>query len=96
MPKTETLTLEISEDLVAAMRDAVRDGEYRSDAAVVTDALQGWTVDRLLRNEENVARLRAAVQRSIDHDVYVPMDEVFDRLDAKYSAMIDAETQAKS
>jgi Arc/MetJ-type ribon-helix-helix transcriptional regulator len=95
MPKTETLTLEIPEDLVAAMRDAIHDGEYRSDDAVVTDALKVWTVDRGLRGEQNATQIRDAVQQSIDQGVYKPVDEVFDRLEAKYQAMVDAETNAK-
>ena len=92
MAKTETLTVEVPEELVAAMRGAVHDGKYRSDDEVVSEALSRWNQDRALQDEDT-ARIRAAVQEAIDHGVYVPMDEVFDRLDAKYQARVDADTK---
>ncbi len=94
MLKTEILTVELPEELVAVIRSAVHDGEYRSDDEAVCDALQTWKAQRN-PHDEDTAHVRIAVKEAGDHGVYVPMDEVFDRLEAKYQAMVEAETNAK-
>lgn len=69
------------EDLV---RELVESGRYASASEVVRDSL------RLLeeREEQRKARLdalRAAIEMGAKSGAGVPADEVFDRLEAKYS-----------
>jgi Arc/MetJ-type ribon-helix-helix transcriptional regulator len=90
MAKTETLTVEVPEELVAAMRGAVHDGDSLSDDEVISDALTRWNENRTL-HDEDTARIRAAVQEAIAEGGYLSVEEVFEPLKARYQEMIDAE-----
>ena len=41
-------TLDRSDDVADAMREAVRSGEYPSEAAIVAEALETWRTNRVL------------------------------------------------
>lgn len=87
MVKMETLTVDLPADVMAKVRGAVEDGEYRSENDVVSDALIAWASQRGEATED-VAWLRQAWQESVDDGApYVPMEEVMDRLEAKYKAI---------
>jgi antitoxin ParD1/3/4 len=87
MVKTETLIVDLPVEVMAKVRGAVEDGEYGSDNEVVSDALLVWA-SRRGNETEDVEWLRQAWQESIDDGApYVPMEEVMDRLEAKYKAI---------
>ena len=86
MAKTETVTVELPEELMASVRGAVEGGEYGSSDAVVAEALMDWSVRR---GGDDVAWLREKWEEAVtDERPHVPVDEVFDRLRARYAAMI--------
>jgi len=90
MPKTETLTVDLPVELLAQVRGAVEHGDYRSSNEAVADALLDWSVTRSIEAED-IGWLKQAWQEAIDdNSPHVPMDEVFDRLKARYQAMIVA------
>jgi Arc/MetJ-type ribon-helix-helix transcriptional regulator len=87
-PKTETLTVNLPVELVAQVRGAVEHGEYRSDNEAISDALLDWSARRG-SGAEDTGRLRQAWREATEVDApYVPMEEVFGRLKARYKAMI--------
>lgn len=59
MPQAEKVSVALTPELAAAMRQAVADGEYASASEVVRDALRGWRLRRVERAEA-VATLRDA------------------------------------
>lgn len=80
MPKTETLTIDVPTELADQVRNAVGRGEYSSNDEAVSDALAAWSASRDLDTEY----LRRAWQEAENSGPSIPMDEVFDRLEAKY------------
>jgi Arc/MetJ-type ribon-helix-helix transcriptional regulator len=91
MAVEETLSVTPPAHVLAEVRKAVLDGEYASSDAVLQAALSDWTVSRALESEEYRKYVHAAVQEALnDNSPGVPMDEVFDRLEAKYRALAEA------
>jgi len=87
MPQTETLSVALPAEIIAEVRESVEAGEYASSNELVREALQEWSVRRHLEIAD-VAALRNALEEVDSPDtVYLPMDEVFDRLEAKYKAL---------
>jgi antitoxin ParD1/3/4 len=87
MAKMETLTVNLPVEVMAKVRIAVEDGDYDSDSDVIFDAILAWS-SRRGDATEDVVRLRQAWQESVDDGApYVPMEEVMDRLEAKYKAL---------
>jgi antitoxin ParD1/3/4 len=64
----------------------VKSGRYNSKSEVVREGLR-LLADREQEREARVAELRAAFREGIESGPRVPADEVFDRLEAKYSRM---------
>jgi len=93
MIKTETLTVDLPVEILSKVRGAVEDGEYRSDNDVVSDALMVWASRRGAETEDT-EWLRHAWQQSVEDGApYVPMEEVMDRLEAKYKAIAAEQTE---
>lgn len=59
MSQVEKVSVALTPELAAAMRQAVADGDYASASEVVRDALRGWRLRRMERAEA-VATLRAS------------------------------------
>src|ERR1043166_341479 len=49
MSNVQKLSVALTPELIAAVRDAVETGEYTSTSEVVRDALRGWSVRRATR-----------------------------------------------
>jgi len=87
MTKLETLTIELPAVLVEQVRSAVAQGEYRSANEAVSEALGDWSARR--DPGFDTERLRAKWQESVeDERPHQTMDEVFDRLEARYGAQV--------
>jgi Arc/MetJ-type ribon-helix-helix transcriptional regulator len=78
--KTELITLELPVEVVAAVRRAVERGDYPSMGEAVSDAVLHWAP-----GDEATDQLRSAWQEAVSRSgPYLPVNEVFDRLEARY------------
>lgn len=91
----EKISIALPPEMVAIVRSAVETGEYASSSEVVRDALRDWTHKRRLQRQ-GVAELRQVWQQAMNNKAPgVPADEVLDRLERKYQAIVDAAGSAK-
>ena len=90
MSSVEKISIALPPEMVAQLRQAVETGEYASSSEVVRDALRDWTRKRQLQ-QNGVAELRQLWQQArADDTPGVPADEVLDRLERKYQALVNA------
>jgi len=96
MPTIEKISIALPQGMVAALRQAVEDGEYASSSEVVRDALRDWNHKRELRRQDLNA-LRLAWKEAIDNPgPIVDPEEVFDRLKKKYRNIAKTRNVTKS
>ena len=50
MSNVQKLSVALTPELIAAVRDAVETGEYTSTSEVIRDALRGWSARRATRD----------------------------------------------
>jgi antitoxin ParD1/3/4 len=90
LPTVEKISIALPPEMVAKVRQAVSTGEYASSSEVVRDALRDWTHKRQLQ-QNGIAELRQLWQQARqDKTPGVNADEVLDRLERKYKAMVKA------
>ncbi len=90
MPTVEKISIALPPEMAALLRQAVATGEYASSSEVVRDALRDWTHKRQLQ-QNGIAELRALWHEAREKNgPYVPADEVMQRLERKYQAIVDA------
>ncbi|TDM05455.1 MAG: CopG family transcriptional regulator [Ideonella sp. MAG2] len=90
MAIAEKISIALPPEVVAALRSAVATGEYASSSEVVRDALRDWTYKRSLR-QQGIAELRQVWCEALqDKRPGMSADDVLDRLERKYQAMVDA------
>ncbi len=65
MPNVEKLSIALTPEMVAFVRDAVESGEYASSSEVIREALRDWKQKRLLQLQ-NIDELRHLWQEGID------------------------------
>jgi antitoxin ParD1/3/4 len=95
MPSIEKISIALPQEMVAALRQAVEEGEYASSSEVVRDALRDWTHKRKLR-QQGVEELRRAWQEALNHHgPVVDAEEVLDRLEKKYRTLAAARSTKK-
>jgi antitoxin ParD1/3/4 len=83
------ISADLGEKLEAVVNDLVANGRYNSKSEVLREGVR-LVQEReaaLARFFEDIEKGRDSVRRGKVHDA----EEVFDRLEAKYQAMIDAE-----
>lgn len=65
MPNVEKISIALTAEMAATVRDAVNSGEYVSASEVVREALREWKLRHSLRREE-IEQLRKSWQKGID------------------------------
>ncbi len=89
MGKHQTISAEISEAMALSIREAVESGDFSSAGDVVRHALTEWRIaERMpsITHETLEGMLEAGLAGPS-----IPAEEVFDRLEARYAAMIAAQ-----
>lgn len=92
MGKHERISTDLPTYMVSELRAAVASGEFASTDEAVREALTHWLVARTM-GPMTVDELRLSLQREIN-EPGLDADVFFDRLEAKYRAMSEAD-QAK-
>ena len=86
----EKISIALPPEMATLVRQAVETGEYASSSEVIRDALRDWNHKRRLR-EQGVDELRQVWQQARDDPrPAVAAEEVLDRLERKYQAMVNA------
>ncbi|ESQ79980.1 type II toxin-antitoxin system ParD family antitoxin [Asticcacaulis sp. YBE204] len=91
-PRVEKVSIALTADMAAMIRQAVDGGEYASASEVVREALRDWKYKQQQR-EQKIAELKALIDEG-EASGYVPAEEAFDKLIAKYRAMIKDDAAA--
>jgi antitoxin ParD1/3/4 len=87
MANVEKLSITLSKDMVEAIRDAVDSGDYATTSEVIRDALRGWRFRRITVDPSDTATIRKLVEEGMNSGPSVDAEEVFDRLERKYTAL---------
>lgn len=76
-----------TDDVAEAMREAVRSGEYPSEAAIVTEALETWRTNRVLDAIDPVW-LKRMYDEGVASGIHGPLneDEFIAELKAEFPA----------
>jgi antitoxin ParD1/3/4 len=64
MAEIERLTITLPSDMAAALKDAVKGGDYASTSEVVREALRDWKMKRALQLHE-LAALKADIDKGL-------------------------------
>jgi antitoxin ParD1/3/4 len=73
MPDVQKVSVALTGEQVAAMKQAVETGEYATTSEIVREALREWQWKRELREEE-LEQLRAAWEKGKASGPAVPVD----------------------
>jgi antitoxin ParD1/3/4 len=79
MPKIETLNVDLTSEMAAAVRKAVEDGEYASASEVIREALREWKQHRTDR-EQAIEKLGRLWDEGINSGPAIEADEVWEEL----------------
>lgn len=79
MSNIERLTVSVSSDMAAILRDSVNDGVYASTSEIVREALRDWTRKRD-QEQHDLEALRALVREGDASGPGIPASEVFDEV----------------
>jgi antitoxin ParD1/3/4 len=83
MANVEKLSVALTQDMAAEVRDAVASGDYGSVSEVIRDALRGWRLRRKIETVET-GELRRLVLEGIESGPGLDADAVFSRLRARF------------
>lgn len=73
MANVEKLSIALTPDMAAVVREAVDSGDYASASEVVRDALREWKLKRAVESEV-IAELRRLWQEGLDSGPAEPLD----------------------
>ncbi|MCW9681323.1 type II toxin-antitoxin system ParD family antitoxin [Dolichospermum planctonicum UHCC 0167] len=51
MPNVEKISIALTQEMAALVRDAVKSGEYASSSEIIREALRDWKYKRLLQSQ---------------------------------------------
>ena len=88
MANVEKLSIAVTPEMAALMREVVEAGEYASTSEVVRDALRDWEYRRKQRDHAS-QELRLAIQEGIDSGPSVDGEQAMAQLIADLEAMSD-------
>ena len=83
MAHVEKLSVALTRDMVAEVREAVASGDYGSVSEVIRDALREWRLRRKIETIE-AAEIRRLVSEGIESGPGLDADAVFSRLRARF------------
>ena len=77
MSKVEKVSIALTHDMLASVKDAVASGDYASSSEVIRHALRDWNVRRALEQQQ-IAELRQLIAAADEsgYEPYTGMDEI--------------------
>jgi antitoxin ParD1/3/4 len=84
MSNVQKVSVALTPEIVAMLKDAVDTGEYTSTSEVVREALRAWKMRRT-EHEMEIAELRRLWNEGIDSGPSIKAQPVFRRLRYKYA-----------
>jgi antitoxin ParD1/3/4 len=90
MSNVQKVSVALTPEIIAMLKDAVETGEYTSTSEVVRDALRTWKARRTV-HEINAEELRRLWKEGIASGPSAEGDGVFSRLRDKYAKQAAAE-----
>lgn len=79
MSKLERITITLSADMAATLRDTVEEGEYATASEIVREALRDWTRKRD-REQRDLNALRELIRAGDQSGPGTPAEDVFAEL----------------
>jgi len=73
MPTVEKITVALTKDIAASVREAVDRGEYASTSEVVREALRAWKLKRTTE-QEWLSQIRRAWRAGVESGSAGPLD----------------------
>ena len=86
MATIEKISVALTAEMAALVREAVASGEYASTSEVVRDALRDWKLNRVLRDLQ-IAELRRLWEEGLASGPSRDGEEAFAELKRRYEAM---------
>lgn len=84
MSAAEKLSITLPADMVSVIKAEVQTGRYASTSEVLRDAMRMWLRQEEIHSEQ-IKGIRERLKRSLDDTrASVPIDEAFERLEAKF------------
>ncbi len=83
MPNVQKVSVALTPEIVAMLKEAVDTGEYTSTSEVVREALRAWKFRRT-EHEMDIAELRRLWNEGMDSGPPIEAERVFRRLRQKY------------
>ena len=84
MSNVQKMSVALTPEIVATVKEAVASGEYTSTSEVVRDALRSWKAQRAA-HEIDVKELRRLWHEGVDSGPSKEGEAVFSRLKKKYA-----------
>ena len=87
MPTVEKISIALTPDLAALVRQAVETGDYASTSEVVRDALRDWKIKRAYQ-EQQIKELRGLWNEGINSGPgrFVSMEEIIQEARRRFDA----------
>jgi antitoxin ParD1/3/4 len=86
----EKISITMTPDMLRAIRESVKAGEYASTSEALRAAVRLWQRQRI-EDAERLAAIRARVRRSIgDPRPSVPIEKAFDRIERLHTNTLKA------
>jgi antitoxin ParD1/3/4 len=87
MQTAEKISITMTPEALAAIRESVEAGEYASTSEAIRDAVRLWQRDRE-EHQATLASIKARIQASIDDPrPRLSIEEVQDRMQKRYEEM---------
>ncbi|MBL6853045.1 MAG: type II toxin-antitoxin system ParD family antitoxin [Alphaproteobacteria bacterium] len=101
--KVQKISIALPKEMVDDIRYAVDSGDYASTSEVLREAVREWRDKRrpfppgypYARNMDDLRRMAQEGLDSLKRGEGMPMEEVFDRLEARYQAAVKRQKAAK-
>lgn len=88
MANAEKISITLPNDMLIAIKDKVKSGDYGSTSEVIREAMRLWQ-HREQQHQAKLALIRDRLERSANSGDPVPLEEAFDQLAALHQQRLN-------